>query len=532
MKTKKRNKKRKLQSKITKILLITTVALLFGIVTDVTLMYRSIELQSYRDEAYGFTRAASDYIDGDKVKEYIDNPVEDDYYNDVKNYLSVLRTETEIQYYYVFIPRENDFMYIWDADTPDDPGSKLGETDQYMKGGKKFSDAVMAGNGKEELILSKDGIYGYLALALSPIYDSDGNVVAVAAVELSTTDMLSDLLIFNFSILAVVAVLMAFAMTILYLILDSGVIKPIKKLDTATKQMKSHIESGEVLDPEVNTKDELEDLSDSFVNMEKELLEYIDENSRIMAEKERIGAELNVATKIQADMLPMIFPAFPDRNEFDIYASMTPAKEVGGDFYDFFFIDDDHLALVMADVSGKGVPAAMFMMMAKVLIQTYTLSGRGLKDIFTDVNNKLCEKNSKMFVTVWLGVLEVSTGHLSAINAGHEYPVIKNPNGDFEVLKDKHCFVLGGMEDMIYNGYEIQLEPGAKIFVYTDGVPEATDANEELFGMDRTVQALNSAKDGSPEEILSAVDNAVSEFVGDAEQFDDLTMLCVEYKGV
>ncbi len=531
MKAKKR-KKKKLQIKIIVILLIFMFAIIFFTVLDVSMLYRYLRLDSYREDAFGFTKAAADYIDGDKIKEYVENPVEDDYYNDVKNYLNIIVKDTKIQYYYVFVPRENDFMYIWDADDEEGPGSKLGEAGEYMKGGKDFSDQIYAGENEEKLIFSKGGIYGYIVLALSPIYDSDGNVVAIAAAELSTYDILINLLVFSFSIFMVIAILMGSAMLLLYINLSSDVIKPIKKLDAATKQMKAHIESGEELNPDIHTHDELEDLADSFVKMGNELREYIDENSRILAEKERIGAELNVATKIQTDMLPMIFPAFPDRDEFDIYASMTPAKEVGGDFYDFFFVDDNHLALVIADVSGKGVPAAMFMMMAKVLIQTYTLSGRGLKDIFTDVNNILCEKNSKMFVTVWLGILEVSTGRLSAINAGHEYPVVKSPDGDFEVIKDKHCFVLGGMEEMVYNGYEIQLEPGSKIFVYTDGVPEATDANETLFGMDRTLQALNKAKDGSPQDILQAVDEAVSEFVGDAEQFDDLTMLCLDYKGV
>ena len=250
------------------------------------------------------------------------------------------------------------------------------------------------------------------------------------------------------------------------------------------------------------------------------------------AEKERVGTELALATRIQTDMLPNKFPAFPDRREFNIYASMTPAKAVGGDFYDFFFVDESRLALVMADVSGKGIPAAMFMMMAKNMLQTQAAAGRSPQDVLETVNRLLCEKNAeKMFVTVWFGILDLNTGTLTAANAGHEYPFIKTPDGGFELFKDKHGFVLGGMKNMKYKEYELHLEPGSKLFVYTDGVAEAMNADRELFGLDRTREALNAAKDEPPEGILRSVDDAVARFVGDAEQFDDLTMLCIEYRG-
>ena len=251
-----------------------------------------------------------------------------------------------------------------------------------------------------------------------------------------------------------------------------------------------------------------------------------------LKEEERITRELSMAASIQAGVLPSIFPAFPDRKEFDIYASMTPAKEVGGDFYDFFFVDEDRLALVMADVSGKGIPAAMFMMMAKNTLQTQAAAGRSPQEVLETANRLICENNKeKMFVTVWFGILDLSTGVLTAANAGHEYPVLKTPNGLFEIVKDKHGFVLGGMERMKYREYELRLEPGSKLFVYTDGVAEAMNTEHELFGMERTVDALNTAPDEPPEGVLRAVDEAVKKFVGEAEQFDDLTMLCVEYRG-
>ena len=266
--------------------------------------------------------------------------------------------------------------------------------------------------------------------------------------------------------------------------------------------------------------------------MEESIIRYIGDLTKATAEKERISTELSLATRIQAAMLPDTFPAFPDRPEFDIYATMDPAKEVGGDFYDFFLVDDDHLCVVMADVSGKGVPAALFMMASQIILDNNAMSGKTPAQILADTNAAICSNNrEKMFVTVWLGILELSTGRLTAANAGHEYPALKQPDGGFELYRDKHGFVLGGMSGMKYKGYEIRLTPGSKLFLYTDGVPEAKDGSGVLFGTDRMLDALNEAPDAAPDEILKNVKKAVDGFVREAEQFDDQTMLCLEYKG-
>jgi sigma-B regulation protein RsbU (phosphoserine phosphatase) len=210
---------------------------------------------------------------------------------------------------------------------------------------------------------------------------------------------------------------------------------------------------------------------------------------------------------------------------------MDPAKAVGGDFYDFFLVDDDHLCMVMADVSGKGVPAALFMMASKIILANNAMTGKSPAQILTDTNAAVCSNNrADMFVTVWLGILEISTGVLTAANAGHEYPVLKKPGGAFELVRDRHGFVLGGMDGMKYKEYELTLEPGAKLFLYTDGVPEATDGEGNMFGTDRMLEALNEDPGASPSGILKNVRAAVDGFVKDAEQFDDLTMLCLEYR--
>ena len=249
-------------------------------------------------------------------------------------------------------------------------------------------------------------------------------------------------------------------------------------------------------------------------------------------EKERIGAELNVANQIQADMLPRIFPPFPERKDFDIYATMMPAKEVGGDFYDFFLIDDDHLGMVMADVSGKGVPAALFMVIAKTLIKNRLQTGESPAEALTIVNNQLCEGNeSQFFVTVWLAVIDLETGDGYEVNAGHEYPAIRRGNGKYELIKTKHMPAVAFMDGLKYRQSEIHLDPGDRLFVYTDGVPEATNANNELFGNDRLLAALNRNPDAEPSELLPSVKKEIDEFVGDAPQFDDITMLGFIYHG-
>ena len=283
---------------------------------------------------------------------------------------------------------------------------------------------------------------------------------------------------------------------------------------------------------QIRSSNEIGQLSEDVSDLALEIDDHLEKIRSITAEKERIGAELELATKIQNSMLPSIFPPFPDRSEFDIYASMDPAKEVGGDFYDFFLVDPDHLCMVIADVSGKGIPAALFMMASKIILQSCAMLGSSPGEILTKTNEAICSKNPEnMFVTVWVGILEISTGKLTAANAGHEYPVIKQPDGSFALYKDRHGFVLGGLSDARYREYELQLEPGAKIFVYTDGVAEAKNADNEMFGVERTVAALNKQPEAAPEQILQNVRRAVDDFVKDEEQFDDLTMLCLEYQG-
>ncbi len=313
--------------------------------------------------------------------------------------------------------------------------------------------------------------------------------------------------------------------------LSRQIVKPITLLTEEVRSME-----GDNLDFtwELDTGDETQTLAKSFQSLTMRMKKYVSDMSNIAAERERISTEMSLATRIQSAMLPNTFPPFPDREEIDLYALMKPAREVGGDFYDFFLIDEDHLCLVMADVSGKGVPAALFMMIAKIILQNCAMLGNSPSEILTRTNDTICANNNEeMFVTAWVGVLELSTGKLTAANAGHEYPAIRKSDGKFELLKDKHGFVIGGFAGEIYQEYELKLEPGSKLFLYTDGVPEATSGGDSraMFGTDRMLEALNWTPEAAPEQILRQVRSAMAEFVLGGEQFDDITMLCIEYKG-
>ena len=275
----------------------------------------------------------------------------------------------------------------------------------------------------------------------------------------------------------------------------------------------------------IRTGDEVEDLSLSFQQMTVNLKNHVNNLSRITAEKERIGAELNVATKIQASMLPCIFPAFPERAEFDVYATMIPAKEVGGDFYDFFMVDENRLAIVIADVSDKGVPAALFMVIAKTLIKNNAQSGKPPREVFETVNDILCESNSAdMFVTAFMGVFDISTGLLVYVNAGHNPPLVRCAGSNCEWLRGKPGFVLAGIEGTKYRQDEITLGKGDSLFLYTDGVTEAMNRRNKLFTEARLLKVASDHGNLPPREFVDCVKSEIDVFADGAEQADDITM--------
>ncbi|MBQ7545242.1 MAG: SpoIIE family protein phosphatase [Synergistaceae bacterium] len=380
---------------------------------------------------------------------------------------------------------------------------------------------------KTGIALSDNGIY----YAYTPISMTDWKL----CVKIPESTILSPVRSVNRTIIMTMLMFTAaFALIIVIVIItarkfSAKLTSPIVALDRDV----SRISSGN-LDhrAEIRTNDEIGDLAQSFNTMAASLKDYIKNLAAVTAEKERIGAELNVATQIQADMLPKILSPYLGHKKFELYATMNPAKEVGGDFYDFFLIDDEHLGLVMADVSGKGVPAALFMVIAKTLIKNRAMMGGTPREILADVNNQLCEGNeADLFVTVWLGILDLSTGKVIASNAGHEYPAICRAGGSYELFKTKQSPAVATMEGLRFRESEFTLNHGDSLYVYTDGVAEATNIHDELYGTDRMLEVLDETHGMTAQEVLSHVKQSVDEFTGEAPQFDDITMLYLKFTG-
>lgn len=496
--------------------------------------YRSYETdveQYYNDSAYEIAYLTGSIISGDDVARYLETGEVDDKYYETLEYIDLIRENLSANYIYVAEVIDGYYItYVFDAENPDDAYDRFILGDTGLMTEEYIADVylVESEGARPDNYFYSESQFGYNTTALAPLYDSSGNIVALVGVELSMQglqDMLNDYMYDVFTITPLVILLL---LALFMFFIRKSVIKPLDSITQASDDfMQTKLVSEEKL-MSVNTGDELQVLARAIAKMQTDTLNYLDEIKLVTGERERIGAELDVAKHIQADMLPTVFPKEPEIPFVKIFASMTPAKEVGGDFYDFFDIDGDHIGLVMADVSGKGIPAALFMVIAKTLIKNAAQSGISPKEVFEKVNNELCENNAEeMFVTCWLGILNTKSGKLQAVSAGHEYPVIKRKAGEFEIFKDVHGFVMGGMENMRYRQYDIQLNEGDTIFLYTDGVPEATNIQNELYGMERMVKKLNQCKESYPKEQIEAVLADVMEFTGEAEQFDDVTMLGV-----
>lgn len=519
--------KHTLQAKLFIGYFIFAVAIIICISIAVGIRYWNEKMKDYSKLAYSYARTAVGMIDGDKVLNYVKTEEKDEYYQQIMDFLNATLKETDIKYYYVFVPYENDLVYVWDADIAE--GScPLGFHENYMEGGKESVEKIYKADPPEDISIVRDDTYGYIASAYSPIFNSSGEPVAVVGVDLSMPGLRKVLFRFVLTIIICIFLVTIISLWIFSVFVKRKIVRPIGILDEAARDMAGNLDKKDGFHADIHTGDEIEELADSFGLMDREVRDYIKRLAAVTSEKERIGAELNVAAQIQNDMLPRVFPAFPERSEFDIYAAMSPAKEVGGDFYDFFLVDDDHLALVMADVSGKGVPAALFMMIAKMLLKNAAQTGLSPKVVLERVNDQLCENNDvEMFVTVWIGILQISTGKMMCSNAGHEYPAICRAGGNFELYKDRHGLVLAGMKGSRYREYELCLQGGDSVFLYTDGVAEATNEVIEAYGTDRMLAALNSQNGINCEGLVENVRNDLQKFVGEAPQFDDVTMLAI-----
>ncbi len=521
---------------------LTAGVILFGLLLGAVcstvgyIEFTAVLEQQYNDSAYEIAETAREILNPDKFEQYLETGRTDEEYDNILAILDTLTDAANVTFIYV-AKVSGDYRtltYIYDTVNSDTEFERypLGYTasDLDEKHTENVVKIMTKGGRAEKYLYSYSKESGAHTTAAIDVKNSDGKIIAMLCVEKPMTRLEAArntyvLHVILWTLTAIVLFIIVYSV-----ILRRGIIKPIKTLTKEAERFaKTNLPSGEPIN--IRQKDEVGILARAVEKMETDIARYTENLTVITAEKERVNTELSVATRIQANMLPSIFPAFPNRKEFDIFATMNPAKEVGGDFYDFFMVDERHLAIVMADVSGKGVPAALFMVIGKTLIKDHTWPGKDLGSVFDEVNELLCESNSEgLFITAFEGVLDLVSGEFRFVNAGHEIPYICKRNGKFEPYKIRAGFVLAGMEGMRYKCGEMQLEAGDKIFQYTDGITEAANVRMELYGMDRLTAVLGENSDLPPGELLPAVKRDIDNFVGEAPQFDDITMLCLEYR--
>ncbi len=498
-------------------------------------------LEQYADGAFMTADTAAQIVNADRMNQYAESGGNTVEYRMVWEKLDALCNSSGVTFIYVIEPDRSDYAHITflfstinhDSTYTVYPFGYLRDTtnDEYRA---KYR-ALYEKEAEKELVVRNAG---YIETdphitAMIALKDSSDEVRGILCVQRQMDAMVQARNDYIKNILVVFFILTVLVIVGQSAFLHHTLLGPLEQISReAARFSNENIAAGRKLKETIKNQDEIGRLAASVDSMEEQIQEYVKHLTQATAERERIGTELALAKRIQADMLPNVFPAFPEREDFDIYAMTDPAKEVGGDFYDFFLVTDRRLGIVMADVSGKGVPGALFMTISKTVIQNFTIAEQDPARALEQANAQICSNNREdMFVTVWLGILDLDTGMLTACNAGHEYPVLRKAGQPFAVLKDRHGFVVGGYETSRYKNYEILLGPGDELFLYTDGVPEATNASNEMYGTERMLAALNRFRGAGPENLLESIRDDLNTFVGDAPQFDDITMLCLKYLG-
>lgn len=500
----------------------------------------ALQDSAYIEKIYQKTREIYDNlpeeIRSDQMSDEFYNafsPLVDDDFLAARDILVIFREKMEQRNVFLMFPdRENNrVVYVVDGDEAEWAYLPGQWTDADIEDTEKIVDSSW------RLAITHDSEYGWIGSEVLPVYGQNGDMLGYAVADIDLNDFLKSILRF-LVILVIVAVLLVVLLAFVFAkMLKNHIIRYLVSMACAARnytqmdKLNLDMETPSVYEPlAIETADEIEDLWKNMIEMESDIKDSIVRLRDITAQQERIEAELAIATRIQMGMLP---DKFPDSSEYEFFASMEPALEVGGDLYDFFMVDDTHLAMVIADVSDKGVSAALFMVITKTLIRSQ--AEQGVQDpaqIFAIVNRKLMEVNrAHMFVTAWLGILDLQSGRVVYVNAGHEYPAVRRAGESFEILKDVHCLPLAARLKVEFRSGEFMLSPGDALFLYTDGVPEANNENNELLGVDKMIEILNSIPDADPQAVIANVKDGMAGFVKDSKQFDDTTMLCLRFKG-
>ena len=522
-----------------------TLIVVFGVVLFLQgyISFSGSITDEYGETATHIGKTALTFIDGNNLPRYLENERNNAKWEEADRRLQVLCNGMNAAEIFVVCVDSSDYSSItivFDAvntERTDHDYTLAGfeVTDEEIGIEEKYKTMFrqLYEKKEESCVLVEDSdapwILAHITAAV-PIKDDAGNVSGIVAVMLEMRHLNQYRASYLKAVALETAGLALLTAVIAFFYTRRRYIRPVKRIIQETRRFAAENTKTQGVG-NVGSINEYVELARAVDAMEVDISDYIENITHITAEKERAEAELGVAKTIQTNAVPNTFPAFPDRTDFDIFASMTSAKEVGGDFYNFFLIDDDHLAIMIGDVSGKGVPAALFMMQTNILLTDRARSGGTPAEILRDVNNIVCRQNqASMFVTVWLGIVELSTGRLTAASAGHDDPAVYRKGGVFRFIGGEHGLFIGAFEDIEYENFEILLGEGDKVFIYTDGVHEAVNADGEMFTVDRMLRSLNEAGTQSPERILAHVKSSVEEFVGDVSQFDDLTMLCFERK--
>lgn len=508
-----------------------------GVVSAGFFVFTQSNNNSYMLQAKHAVSTALLFIDADSIKQYkeqAEDNVPKDEIMDAKYYLmlqelKIIKDSNNLSFLYIVDVDYDRCLYIMDT-SDDNTKIEVGRTQQTSMEDKNFLD---------EKQYEKDGFsrrsakYGEMCSSAAPIKTESGETVAYIFAEHNMEQIQLERFFF---MLRAVVVLCAFSSVVVFVsmkMIRIAIINPINGLSFAARGFVTEGDHESNQFPlsslNINTGDEIENLYKSIMIMENDINEYIYNLQKVMAEKERIDAELSVASTIQTAMIP---DDFKPESRLSLAAEVKPAKEVGGDFYDYMYLNEDHIAVIVADVSGKGVPAALFMVIAKTLIKNQLMSGLSPSNVFETVNNMLCERNkAEMFVTAWLGVLELSSGRLTYANAGHNPPLLKKQGKNYEYLRCRSGIMLGGITDMKYRQFECVLDIGDSLFLYTDGITEASNLNSELFGEKRLKDALSENNIEQCEQVLKYINTKIDDYVRSAEQYDDMTMLMLKIPG-
>lgn len=525
--------------------------LLFAIIVSTIgfVLFTKSLTREYNDSAFRTAESAAMLVNGDKIDEYMEiergrsgaegSAFISTEYADYWSRMNVLCQKQNVTLIYVIKVDTSDYgrfeavFNTVNESSGYDPWAVGYQKDTTNEEYRKVYREIYENGLEHGTVVRNKNLKGSEAhiTSLIPIKNSSGEVSAILCVERPMEELTQGRWEYVKNILIATLLLMVASCVCLALYIKRHFAKPVETISEETTRFSQNPFASDKLMIDKNSEiREIRTLAESIDKMEHDTLLYMDELTRATAERERMAVELSLAATIQTNMLPSTFPPYPHRKDFDIFALMDAAKDVGGDFYDFYILDNDRLVILVADVSGKGIPAALFMMRAKMTIKTLAEGGADVHMILSEANERLCEGNEAgMFVTAWIGIVDMKSGVLSYANAGHNPPLIRRHTGSFEYLKTRPNFILAGMEGTAYRNYEIQLLPGDELFLYTDGVTEATNTEKMMFGEERLLDILNSAIKESAESRCRSVKKAISEFVGGAEQFDDITMLSVRF---